>query len=533
MIIYWSRSVISHSDESSTTWGDGSRSTQPLDEEVLADITDDSEAVGWILTATDGLTRLDGTDARTVDVAVVVVITDRRLRFLSPPSDSAESPPEAGRIDYAEIAATGVADGVLEIATVDGVEWRIPLAGVDDPTVDALERHLAWIGHVRSRAIAAKNDVDLAVGEIRESAAAMDWADGRETYNRARARLDDIVDLRHQTAPVPDHALAPALTALERRLESAAARLAIERATSRLTLARQLAASEDHERARRTLESARADYDAAREHALSVRRDDEFLFGEQRDVQDGLDRLEWELQAVAAEPLRQAHEATVLARSADDPEEAVEHWETAIRRYGDVLALCDGEGHRHFAGDPDAVADDLAEAVEQLVATRQILARTTWDEGVQCHREGDTIGAIQRFDAAVDHQARVTEVASTYRPGTTTELEARLAEMREKLEQVRRTGSADRSTATTSDDGGVADEQPDDPQAADDGPSGTGITASELAALDTHTEITFDDGPVVREGVTTDRHSPEEPQRDDTETVHGDIALRPDGDDGD
>ena len=279
MIIYSSRSAISDSDESSTTWGHAPRSTQPLDEAALADITDDSESVGWLLTATDGLTRLDGRDARTVDVAVVVVITDRRLRFLSASSERGDSPTEAGRIDYAEIAAAGVTDDVLEIPTVDGVEWRIPLTGVDDATVDALGRHLAWIGHVRSRVIAAKNDVDLAVGEIRESAAARDWEDGRETYRRARARLDRVVDLLHQTAPVPDDALAPDLTALERRLESAAATLAIERATSRLTLARQLAADEAHERARRTLESARADYDAARDHALSVRRGDEFLFG--------------------------------------------------------------------------------------------------------------------------------------------------------------------------------------------------------------------------------------------------------------
>jgi len=222
----------------------------------------------------------------------------------------------------------------------------------------------------------------------------------------------------------------------------------------------------------------------------------------------------------------------VRARSDDDPEDAVEHWETAVRRYEAVLALCDGDGHRHVASDPDAVAADLATAVEQLVATRQALARTLWDEGVQYHREGNTIGAIQRFDAAVDHQARITEVASKYRPEAATEAEERLTEMREKLDLVRRTGSADRSTATGSADSS-ADKPPDYAGTEADDRSGAGITASELAALDTHTEITFDDGPIVRDGPSNAGESAVDTNRDDSRTVEGDVPLPREGEDGD
>gem|GEM_PF-1889473 len=480
--------------------------------------------VGQVLVAEDGLTRVDEDDERRVDVAVTVVVTDRRLLFLAGANPSSRD--DAGSLDYADVAAASVEDGVLELSAVDGAVWRIPLADADSGTADGVGRHLAWIGHVRGRVVATKNDVDLGAGEIRDSADAMDWETADETYARVRDRLDETVGLVQRTQPVADDALAPQLTEMERQLESAYATLAIERANSRLTLAQQLVANEDHERARAALESARADYETACDHALAVRRGDDFLFGEQRELTDRLERLEWEIQAVAAEPLRQAHEAKILARSTDDPDETVEQWETAYRRYSDVLALGEGDDERHFAGNLESVREARANAAGQLIAIRGALARSEWDAGVECHRQGDTIGAILQLDEAVDHQARATEIAREFRPEAAEEMAERLAEMEEGLARVRRTGSADRSADAESPDEAETDESVD---SAD----GTGITASELADLDTHTEITFDDGPMVREESASATPPTDEGAGEDDTDGDVEIALGGESDDRD
>ncbi len=508
--------TISPPDSHPSSWGDQPRSPSPLDAEVIDSITGESERVGWAVSSTDGLTRVDQDEQRHVDVTVIAVITDEQFTFLSGPAAASGNATEAGSLAYDRLAATEIKDGVLVLTTVEGTEWRFSLGDAPPPVAEAVRRHVAWIGTVRGQVLACRNDVELAAGEIRDAADSMDWDVAERTYERVRARLDDAIQVVLQTTPISADVLAPELTRMARDLEQAYATLCLDRADSRLTLGQQLVGNEDHEQAQSVLRAAQTDFRRAESHAEAVQRGDDFVFGEQRALQSRLERLAWEIEAVAAEPLRQAHEAKIRARSTNDPDETVTQWETAFRRYGTVLALASGEGERHFAGDVAEIREDLGKAAGQLIAIHQTLARTEWDQGVQSHREDDVIETILRLDAAIDHLERAHEVASEFRPEAAPDMAARLDNMRAGLQRVREADAADRTreaadtpaphTMGSGDEEATGDEPPT--------PAPEDITASELADIDTHQEITYTD-----EALASDRAGPTETTGDDWEFV--------------
>jgi tetratricopeptide (TPR) repeat protein len=446
---------------------------------------------------------------------VIAVITDERFAFVSGTDAAAGDAAEAGSLSYDSLAAGEVDGGDLVVSTVEGTVWRFPLADTPDEVAGAVGRHVAWIGAVRGAVLACRNDVELAAGEIEAAAASRDWEAADSTYRRARATLDDVIDRVLQTTPIEPAVLAPELTSMARELEHAYASLLLDRADSRLGLGEQLVHSGDHDQAASVLGSAQAAFQAAEHHAEAVRRGDDFVFGEQRALEDRLERLEWEIEAVAAEPLRQAHEAKIRARSTNDPDATVTHWEAAFRRYVTVLRLASDDGQRHFAGDVEEIREDLGKTAGQLIAVHQTLARTEWDKGVTAHREGDTIDTILRLAVAIDHLERAHEVASEFRPSAATEMATRLERMRSGLRRVREADAANRSqesgdTPGVNAMGASADQQPGDDTSGDDP---THITASELADIDTHHEITFSDEAMA--GDSTDPM----PESDDWELL--------------
>ncbi len=481
------------------------------------------------------MSRVEGDAKRHVDVSVVMVVTDRRVLFVA--GDASGASAEAGDLTYADIAgvsshppeATGV-ERVLEFASTEGVRWRVPLTTVDE-TVHAVLRHLAWIGEVRGRLVAVANDVDLAVGEIADHAGAMDWETAEDAYDAAREDLDRVTDAVHRTTPVPAADLAPELTDLERTLESAYAELYIERSSSQLTLGQQLVENEDYEQARKVLQRAQSLYETARNRAEAVQRGDAFVFGEQRELDHDLDRLAWEIEAVSAEPIRQAHESKILATNAEDPETAVEHWERAFRRYRDVLTLEWSDDERHFAGDREEVEAEMATAAAELVALHRDFARTRWNDGVSHHEDGAVEQALRLYTEAQEHLSRAYELAEEFDQDAAGEVGSQLEHIVDSLTHVRETATVDREApsgeraASAETEDGDFDRPPETADAGeDDGaversttardlPPGSDpaerYSARELRSIDTATEVTLGEG-----GERIGEEEPEGPARE-------------------
>ena len=484
---------------------------------MLDDITDDNERVRAAFTSPDGLTRIADDEERHVAVSVVMVVTDERISFVAGDLSAGELGAHAGSLmyeDFAAVAIEGQAPPVLALSMANGVRWEFPVPDADPDVVESVFRHLQWIGEVRSRLVACRNDIELAAGEIRDHAAAMNWAQAEEVYADHRETLDRLIGAVQWTDPVDDDVIAPELTEMERTLERAYARLAIEHAESQLKLGQQLVENEDYDQARKVLQTAQRHYERASGRADAVERGDAFRFGEQRELRDELDRLEWEIEAVAAEPIRRAHEAKIMGKNADQMDDAVDHWETAFRRYGNVLTLDWGDESRNFAGNPDKIRADMREVATDLVDGHTELARKRWNEGVTLERNGEIKDALRACTDATDHLDRAAELATEFRPGAAPAIERRRDGMNASLKEMRDTATVGGDEI---DEGESAEEPAEVTDEPTTGPSPekTEDSAADLLDLDTHQEITFD--TTVEDG-TADGGRRRQREFDDAET---------------
>lgn len=448
-----------------------------LTEEVLSNIISDNERVRAAFTSPGGLTRIAGDEERHVTFTVVMIVTDRRILFVSGDA-SGDIGSSSGSLPYDDIAAVGIDRGetdVLALSMANGVRWEFPVPDADPEVVDSVLRHLRWVGVLRSRLVSCRNDVELAAGEIREHAGAMEWEKAEAAYDTVRSTLDELICAVQWTEPIPDEVIAPELTEMERTLERAYARLFIERAESQLELGRQLVENGDYDQARSVVDAAQRYHQRATERADAVERGDSFRFGEQRELRDDLDRLGWEIESVAAEPLEQAHEAKVRAMNAENPAAAVGDWETAFRRYGSVLTLEWGNDDRQFAGDTEEVRAELHASADRLVECHRELARDEWETGTDRERDGDIKGALRAWSDAVAHMERASDLAAEFRPEDADEIERRRGRMAETLRAMRDTATVERETQIVTDESEEAAENEDD-----------------LLDIDAHQEITFD-----------------------------------------
>lgn len=496
----------------------------------LPGLTDDGEGVRAVWVTDDGLVRSGRDEQRRVDVSVAIVVTDRRVLFALR-EDTDDGPSGVHSLAYADLAAVDRTTAALSLTTTAGVTWETPLPREIPPDFGLVLNHLQWVGRLRARAIGCRNDVELAAGQIRDHAHALDWNRARSSYEDARQVLDDLICDVQLVEPVDAAHLVPALTEMERQLERAHVHLRIERAKSDLTLGRHLIENGEYSKAREHLRDAQQYYDTARQQRDAVERPDSFQFGPQRELQDDLENLGWEIETVAAEPIRQAHEAKIQAQFADEADEALAHWESAFERYGDVLTLEWDDAGRNFAGDPDEVRTQQVDAADQVVELRDELASQEWDTGARCQQAGDNEAALRHCTSAIDHLERARVVAQGASSADPAAIATRLDRMRAVVDELRETISEGEPEATASVRGAyegesVAETHPDradEPGAGVDGPatseesrepaeatSGTVSSATgddggsgdqtpsveELTNIDTHQEITltFEDG---------------------------------------
>ena len=481
----------------------------------LPSVTADDERTRAVWVSPQGVVRAEEDEQRRVDVEVAMVVTDRRILFVARGGDS--PPSGTYSLAYSDLAGVDAVSTELSLTTTGGVVWRIPLPEDRSSAFHTVIRHIDWLGGLRNRARSCETSVELATGEIREHAHALDWQRARRSYEEVREQLDRLICDVQLVEPVAFEELAPELTALERQLERAHTRLYIERAKAALAMGRHLIENEEYDRAGGQLREAQEFYDSARDLSDAVRRSDAFQFGPQRELQDNLENLGWEIETVAAEPIRQAHEAKIEAQFLDDPSAALDHWETAFRGYGHVLTLEWDDDGRNFAGDSGEVRRDRRVAAERIVALREQLAKREWNAGADRQAAGDDAHALDHCAKAVDHLERVHELATEFDVGDPSAIEGRIGRMRSVVDQLNEHVAGGDASEELQVDGETAtsagfvrryeDAEPPDalPQETDEQPESTGANPSTG-----EDERTGDSGEPGTRGGTGDQSEPVE-----------------------
>lgn len=485
MIMVWKgETITSHRD----TPGGGSGGAGPDEkrrESHFEDIITENETVYGSLRNPSGITRIKDGDRLSVDQCVVTLVTDRRILFTTP-GDGCEG---VVSLEYEEVSAVSIPEQKrLQLRTAEGIGLDWPLTESMECS-DGIVEHLRWIGTVRERVRRCRNDIDLAAGEIRSRAESLDWEEAREVYRDARNQIDELCNLVYTTEPIEPTVLTPELTAIERTLEAAYTRLYIERTRSQLDLGRQLVENEDYEQARKVLQQTQEYYDYAREREDTIQRGDAFQFGAQRDIKEELDRLGWKIEAVAAEPLKMAHEAKINAQMADETVETLGHWERAFERYGHVLTLEWGSDERNFTGDPAEISAEIDRAAKRLIDLHGEVADLRWNDGARLQAEGEQKPALQACIHAQEHLERAHELAAEFEPVRADHIGVRLEKMADAVMRMR---NADTAPATAESESNADPEEPEPTTDSTAEQKSSGLpTASELAEMDTHHELTL------------------------------------------
>lgn len=340
------------------------------------------------------------------------ILTDQRLVFLNPAGDkSVCSSLEYG--DIADLNGDAESGPVVAATTTEDVTWRFALPTANPQVVDAVARHLRWVGEVRRRVRAFADEMDSIARDIRDAAQAGNWEEATDRYERARNRLDHLTCAVQFTEPIDDQVLAPELSVLERKLEGAHVRLFVERAKADLETANALIAEEDYDRAMSVLSRARNLARLAGDQRDAVKRSDAFQFGTQRELEDAIQRLEWTVDTVAAEPLRLAVDARIRAQQAESRQLALEHWEAAFVRFGKLQRL-------ELAETP--MVDERAKieagreiAGEQLSRLYETLGREKWIEAAQADLNSHSVAAVEAYERAEEYLTGAAAMAKEYR----------------------------------------------------------------------------------------------------------------------
>ncbi len=434
----YSGETISGEDRRQSRGPSGINDFESLVSTFIERASEEQERPRAALISADGAVREENGQENLGSPAVVVV-TNARLMFVVP-DESRELNLREWSVYYSEIADVSVESGSrnrVELRTCEGVGWGCTLSNTDPEVLDAVARHLRWVDYVRGRVLTLETQVEETADEIREHADSMDWDAAQESYQDVRRSLDNLISAVQITTPMANDTLAPELTDIERTLEEANVRLYIERASSQLELGRYLVEHEDYDRAADVLKRARQLHLRAEGQSDAVKRADAFAFGRQRELTEELERFEWELKTVAAEPVRQANEATVIAEETNDPDTAVEYWETAVRRYNSILDFDWWRDTQEAAEEISDVRAERDQAVVGLVETHTEVASERWREGVRNRDRGNTTGAIEQLEEAVTHLERARELADEFGYDDADDIGSKLTEVRRTIENLR------------------------------------------------------------------------------------------------
>lgn len=361
------------------------------------------------LISSDGVQHTGDGRSERIAETVVVVVTNARVMFVAPDE---EMDLQEWSVYYGEMKEVSIdrsKNNKLMVVSKEGDIWEGALPNADSEMLDAVIRHFDWVSHIRQDLLALEAAVDEAAVEIRDKADEMEWKAGREIYSDLRDDLDELIVDIQLTLPMADETIAPELTDIERALEEANSRLYLECARAYTKSGKALVEQQEYRRATDALDRAIALQRRAEGQNDVVKRGDSFEFGRQRVLGDDIERLEWKMETVAAEPVHQAEQAKRLAEQVPDPSAALDHWEDAVDRFTKILELDWWEKAQPIADDIAADAEEQRqEAIRGLIDSRIDLGERHWDAATDSEDSSD---ARAHYEAAVTHYERALELA--------------------------------------------------------------------------------------------------------------------------
>lgn len=347
---------------------------------------------------------------------------------------------------------------------------RVYLAGVEDTSLD--------VSAVRYRNV---RDVEAAEGLLRRHLDVRVWDEGTYRFKPARGEpVADAGEFVERASGVWQRVLAAVENARE----------AIDSLGARIETGDEAAAAEAREAVRRELETARdriAEGPAEIQDALTERvqeaetelhrtqvhanlkrgqalyeaaemRADEETWSEAEAVLQGayhhvevarkvaalagfpvLDAIDEEFDLlvqraadIAARPRKLAGLAEVTARDADEPEEAVPAWSSALEHYRAAVTF-DWGGRLGVERDTERLREQVEAAARCLIDARRELAEKLCEKATEAEQAGEPETAADHYEAALSQLAMAHSVASELRAGDPDAITAEGREIRDRM----------------------------------------------------------------------------------------------------
>ncbi len=184
----------------------------------------------------------------------------------------------------------------------------------------------------------------------------------------------------------------------------------------------------EYEAAYDAYERAREEYDAA----LAL---DHTAIDDVNGIREERDRLDRIVDHLEKSPLRKAVTADKAAVAADDPEDAIAHWNEAMTHYRTALEIDWGAENRRFAGDTATIRDRLGTVAENLTATQRTVAVDAMRAGDWYSDAGQAEVALEEFAAAADAFEAALVTARDCYPDAVAHLEAEQNALEQRLER--------------------------------------------------------------------------------------------------
>lgn len=425
---------------------------QFLHDEPLETYLSEAERPQYVLHERNEGVRIasdDGVDEMTPggDYRTLAAVTDVQVRFVVGQANGDRT----RGVPLADVVDVGVDDGLvtdrLWIET-DGARYEFACHGELEPVADRIDGSSQAAARAYRLLDDAARTLDAVEDHRTDDAfeAALDAvATAEETLQTARDRLEavgagalaafdeDSADVRRRVRTSP------------RAIHAERARVAHAEATSCRGTSGYEHVHERYERAHDLYETA---IDAYRSACRSPGDEptDEALLGL-------LDAAEAERAELQRSPLADAQQVAHGAASIDGPAPAARRWETAIRRYQDVLWLDWGRNERRFDGDPEAVRESIVDAADNLVTERRAAALAC-REAAHAHRIDGTFDAARdALRVALAHLDRAQSVVDEVAPNRETGLQDTKAAIEDELAAV---GERADGAVTVSGDRGVS-----------------------------------------------------------------------------
>lgn len=411
----------------------GGREGQFLRGRRLGERFEGSEEPAAILTSEKGIKHERGDEEKMVapgeDCLAVVAITDERvLLVVGGNSDEQGNPDRSVSLPYTEIRSVesnrGVLKSRLTITARTSDRYHFLVSGRE--SFEAVEATI-------TRAISHWVAVDRRLSKAKEHLSTIDdhleAEDPRAAADAYRRTSELIADARDVAAQFRD-----GTHAMHRRIEQVETRLTMTQIHGHEVRAGQHVEQAEAARRRGKFRKAFAAYQSALEQygrgeTLAADVDHhgtESFERRKREVTQALSQLK-------TGPLVSAMDACETARETDEPAEAVEAWQSALRTCHDALALVHSDDA--FDGDYDALRCQVEWVVSQLLTAHQQVIDDAETRGDERAAE-DAEAAIEAYRLARNHAESAAGVANEFRAGDPEPFRAARDRLREKCEAV-------------------------------------------------------------------------------------------------